>query len=527
VKTLLALDAGTSACKAEVFTPEGRSVSSGVSGYGRESAGPGQTELAPEALRAAAIAAVREALAGTDPRQIAGVGVSAQLGLASVDRDGRPVGSLITWADPRGAEQARSIAQRFGESEMYSTCGRRVSPEWILPRILHLRETDPEHWSRAETHLSIKDFLLLELTGRRLTDPTHASYTLAYDVVNRRWSTDILKTMDIPPETLPEVVPSDQIAGETGEARAKEMGLPSGLPVIVGGPDGTLAALGAGLVDEGRAIVVVGTTDVVFTCSRTPVFDPQRGTVVNCYAVPDRWALGGPMSSTGGCLEWFAGTFARAEVDEAARKGISPYSHLDELAATVPPGSEGLLCIPSLVGERAPHWQPHRRGVFFGLSTRHGVGHMTRAILEGSAFASRVMVERLESCGVSVNEIVLAGGGAKSRLWSQIRTDVLDRPVRVPEVTSATNLGTALLLAVALGHHPDCATAAEKMVAFRDRFEPDHTQRDHYRSLYAAYLDLRAALGPPAQSLAETAREEPDPAAGRPRIIRGSEEPST
>jgi sugar (pentulose or hexulose) kinase len=321
------------------------------------------------------------------------------------------------------------------------------------------------------------------------------------------------------------VVPSHEIAGETGGELTKEMGLPSGLPVIVGGPDGTVAALGAGLVDEGRAIVVTGTTDVVFACSRTPVFDPQRGTVVNGYVVPDRWAVGGPMSSTGGCLEWFARTLARHEVDEAARKGISPYSHLDERAAAVPPGSEGLLCIPSLVGERAPHWESSRRGVFFGLSTRHGVGHMTRAILEGSAFASRVMVERLESCGVSVGDVVLAGGGAKSRLWSQIRADVLDRPVRIPEATGATNLGTALLLAVALGHHPDCQTAAERMVAIRHQIQPDPVRRERYRSLYAAYTELRAALGPPAQSLAE-AGDAPDPATAA-RIIRGSGEPQT
>jgi sugar (pentulose or hexulose) kinase len=523
---LLALDAGTSGCKAEVFTPEGRSVSQGSSGYGSGMTGSSGTELEPSRLRSAVAAAVREALAGSDAGDIGGVGVSAQLGLATIDSKGRPVGNLVTWADPRGAEQARRIAEVLGEAQVYQTCGRRVSPEWILPRLLHLRENDPSSWAQGTTHLSIKDFLVHELTGRRLTDPTHASYTLAYDVTQRQWSKAILESVDVPAETLPEVVPAHQIAGETGGTLAREMGLPDGVPVVVGGPDGTMGALGAGLVDEGRAVGVVGTTDVFFACSRTPVFDPLQGTVVNCYAVPDLWALGGPMSSTGGCLQWFATHFAHREAAEAARKNVSLYAYLDELAEAVPPGSDGLLCLPSLVGERAPSWEPDRRGAFSGLSPRHGVAHMARAILEGTAFASRVMVERLESMGVTPQEVVLAGGGARSRLWCQIRADVLDTPVRIPEVVDATNLGTALLAAVALGHHPDCGAAAREMVTLAHRLEPDPTHKERYRALYEAYLEVHDALGPATARLSEARLARRDAAAAT-RIIPESGESKT
>lgn len=491
---ILALDAGTSACKAEVFTPEGRSVSRGASGY--DGADLGRTELSPQTLRAAVVGAVREALAGTDPVRIAGVGVSAQLGLATLDAQGKPIGHLVTWADTRGAEQVPRIQEIVGEARVYQVCGRRASPEWILPRLLHRRETDPSSWERTRRALSIKDYLVHELTGRILTDPTHASYTLAYDVVGRRWSSEILGAVDVPEETFPDVVAAHEVAGETGGSFAEEMGLPSGVPVVVGGPDGTMGALGAGLVDEGRAVCVVGTTDVFLACSRAPVFDPRRGTVVNCHAVPDRWSVGGPMSSTGGCLQWFARNVARSQVEEAGRQGVSPYARLDALAEPVPPGSEGLVCIPSLVGDRAPLWDPDRRGIFAGLSLLHGVGHMARAILEGSAFASRVMVERLEECGVSPDEITLAGGGALSPLWCQIRADVVGRPVSVPDVVEATNLGSALLVAVALSHYTDCATAARAMVRTGRRYEPDPARREAYESAYRSYRKLHRALAP-------------------------------
>jgi len=509
---LLTIDAGSSSCKAEVFTQSGESISSGTCPYRMSSPEPGRSELDSQLLRSTITAATQQALQGVAPGQLAGVGVSAQLGLAAVDREGKLLGPILTWADRHATEQAQRIEETLGTPRVYGVCGRRVSPEWPLAKILHYQRHKPEQHARTHKYISLKDYIVLELCGELVTDPTHASYSLLYNVKSRAWENAFLEAFDLDPEKLPDVRPAHAVAGETHGEFAAQLGLPDHIPVIVGGPDGTGGSLGAGLIAENKAVNVAGTTDVVFTCSNKPVFDPQQGTVVNCYVVPDKWVLGGPMSTTGGCLRWFCETFAQTEVaqtevaqteaKEAAGRGSSVYQWFDEQAAAIAPGSEKLLAIPSLVGERSPWWDPSRRGVFFGLTPQHDKTHIYRAILEGSAFSLRAMIERLEQQGNQIDDVILAGGGAKSRLWAQIRADVTGKPMLLPKVRSATNLGTAILIAVGLGMHPSFEQAAAEMTTIEGQIEPNPANQKTYQDLYEVFQELREAIGPASEHLA-------------------------
>ena len=504
---LLTIDAGSSSCKAEVFTQSGESISSGTCHYRMSSPEPGRSELDSQLLRSTITAATQQALQGVDPGQLAGIGVSAQLGLAAVGRDGKLLAPILTWADRHATEQAQRIEETLGTPCVYNVCGRRVSPEWPLAKILDYQRHEPEQHARTHKYISLKDYIVLELTGEIVTDPTHASYSLLYNVRSRAWEKEFLETFDLDAEKLPDVRPAHAVAGETSGEFAAQLGLPDHIPVIVGGPDGTVGSLGAGLIAENKAVNVAGTTDVVFTCSDKPVFDPQQGTVVNCYVyvVPNKWVLGGPMSTTGGCLQWFCETFAQSETKDATQRGSSVFRWFDEQASAIPPGSEKLLAIPSLVGDRSPWWDPSRRGVLFGLTPQHGKTHIYRAILEGSAFSLRAMIERLEQQGNQIDEVILAGGGAKSRLWAQIRADVSGKPMLLPKVRSATNLGTAILIAVGLGLHPSFEQAAAEMTTIEGQIDPNPANQKTYQDLYEVFQELRNAIGPASEHLAGTA----------------------
>ena len=211
------------------------------------------------------------------------------------------------------------------------------------------------------------------------------------------------------------------------------------------------------------------------------------------------------MSTTGGCLQWFCETFAQSETKDATQRGSSVFRWFDEQASAIPPGSEKLLAIPSLVGDRSPWWDPSRRGVLFGLTPQHGKTHIYRAILEGSAFSLRAMIERLEQQGNQIDEVILAGGGAKSRLWAQIRADVSGKPMLLPKVRSATNLGTAILIAVGLGLHPSFEQAAAEMTTIEGQIDPNPANQKTYQDLYEVFQELRNAIGPASEHLAGTA----------------------
>lgn len=481
---LLGLDIGTSGGRAILFDLAGRPVAQAGHAWAPRLPRPDWAELDAEAVWKASVLLLRDLAGRFAMDRVAGVGISAQLTTLFLDAAGSPVLPAFPWMDRRATAEAAFLQVEAGREHLAEVAGRRAAPERPAAICRWIHRHEPAAWSRVASVCTVKDFLVLRLTGRLATDEPNASYSLLYHVAKKCWDAELCRLAEIPPDRLPAVLPSASVVGALHAQAARETGLPEEVPVVAGGPDGTLAALGAGLIGPGTSADVAGTTDVVFACMMTPRMDPTGGLVTNVHACPDRWVLGGPTTTTGGALTWFAERVA----------GTSDFASLDREAGEVAPGCEGLVCLPALVGERTPVWDSQARGAFVGLSLGHGRGHLVRAILEGGACIVRRVVQAILRLGERVEEVRLVGGAAGSDLWAQIKADVLGLPVRRMPVREASALGAAILAAVGAGLFPDVPAATRAMAGRGEVIQPRPDLRAEYDEVYAAFERAGAAL---------------------------------
>jgi sugar (pentulose or hexulose) kinase len=411
-----------------------------------------------------------------------GVGVTAQLGTMLLDRDGRPAAPAILWADTRARAEAEELAERFGEASM-RLAGRRLTPELLAPRLAWLRRHRPDMLARVSKAVSLKDFLVFRLTGRLLTDETHASYTGLFDVDRRRWSEALAAGLAVAGDLLPDVAPASARAGEVTARAGAETGLPAGIPVAVGCPDGTAGTVGAGAVRPGVTIDVAGTTDTVLHTLVRPLRDPEGALVVNAHAAPGLWTAGGPTGLTGGTVAWATRLLGLAGEADAV---------VAEALAAVPPGAGGLAFRGALTGSRFPDWRSEDRGRIVGLDLSHGPLHVVRAALEGAAFTVAAGLDVYRRCGCRVDEVVVVGGLAASRQALQLRADCLRVPVVRLDKQEASSVGIAMLAGVCGGVFRDLGEAAAAMVTRAERIEPDPSA---VPALAAAYVRWRDSAG--------------------------------
>lgn len=500
---LLAIDAGTGSIRTTLFDAKGRIQRQARQGYRVNLAPGGCAEQDLGALWRAVVATLREIFSDGGVR-VAGIGVTGALSLVIADSKGEPLRPALLWQDRRAVDEADAILRDVGADALFSTAGRRVDPEQNACKLLWMRKHEPEHWRRAATVYAIKDWIVQRLCGGRFTDRTTASYTLLFDVYRDQWNLDLAGTLAIPEALLPPVMTGQAQAGTVTREVASETGLPEGVPVVVGGPDGTLGALGSGMAAPGMAVNIIGTTDVFLACLDQPVRDSQRGTVLNAYVVPDRWAVGGPMGLTGGALRWFGETFLSPDNGSSS----DPLFHvLDRLAAKADPGADGVFFLPGLSGDRVPRWNPSARGVVFGLSARHELRHVVRALFEGCAYTLADAVNAVSRLGIDIDEIRVAGGGAASDLWLRIRAGVLGRPLNVVRELEASSLGAAIAAGVGVGVYADFPTAVNEAVAVSHRIEPGSTLVETYQAHYEFYQQLYRQLEPAFADLAKLGRK--------------------
>lgn len=481
---LLGIDIGTSGGRALLFEPTGRPVAAASRAWAPHLPRPEWAELDAEAVWKALGFLLQELAGRGSLHRVAGVGISAQLTTLLLDATGSPVLPAIPWLDRRAAAEAAHLQREVGQGRLAAVAGRRAAPERPAAIVRWIQRHEPDAWARTAAICTVKDFLVLRLTGSLATDEPHASYSLLFDVGKKCWDPDLCGLAEVPPSRLPDAVPSAAVVGGVRETVARETGLPAGIPVVAGGPDGTLATLGAGLTTPGMAADVAGTTDVVFACVAQPRMDPTGGLVTNAHACPGQWVLGGPTTTTGGALTWFAEHVA----------GTTDYAALDREAAETAAGSDGLLCLPALVGERTPLWDPRARGAFVGLTLGHRRGHLVRALLEGGACVVRRVLQAIVHLGERVEEVRLVGGAAGSDLWGQIKADVLGLPIRRMPVREASALGAAILAAVGAGLFPDVPAAARAMTGVGELIQPRAEHRACYDELFAAFDRVSAAL---------------------------------
>lgn len=458
----------------------------------------GEAEQDPEAWWQSVCLSTRELLekAGVTPESVECVTFSGQMmGCLPVDSEGKPLRDSMIWADRRGTAQARFISDNFDRGEFYRITGHRISESYSAAKLLWIRDNEPELFSRAACMLQAKDYLIYRLTGRFVTDYSDASGTNLFDIRKKDWSEDILRALRIDRSLLPEAHPSTDRAGRVTTQAARCLGLREGTPVVIGGGDGSCAAVGAGAVCEGRVYNAIGTSSWISRASKVPFFDEGMRTFNWVSLDPSLYTPCGTMQAAGESVAWVKKNLAGEETQRAREGGKSVYSIIDEGVEGTEPGAGSLLFLPYLLGERSPWWNPKASGAFVGLRVTTTRAQMHRAVLEGVAYNLRIILDLLDSDGrASVLRVV--GGGAKSRVWLQILADVFQRELVVPRyLEEATSMGAAVCGGIGIGAFPDFSVI-DRFNPVAGRIVPRPKTYDIYEKLYGLFLEVYKVLCP-------------------------------
>ena len=415
-------------------------------------------------------------------------------GLVLLDRAGEVLRPAILWNDQRTAAQCASITETVGADRVLQITGNPVLPGFTAPKIVWVREHEPEVYARVAHFLLPKDYVRYRLTGALVCDVSDASGTSVFDVGRRTWSDEMLSALRIPREWVPEVTESPVVSARINAEGARLSGLREGTPVVSGAGDNAAAAVGTGIIRPGIISASLGTSGVVFAPLESYQPEPAGRLHAFCHAVPGQWHLMGVMLSAAGSLRWYR--------DAISAAASSPtFDELVTEAGTVPPGAEGLLFLPYLSGERTPHPDPDARGAFVGLSLRHGRGHLTRAVLEGVAFGLKDSVELMKPLGLSVDRVRIAGGGTRSPVWRQILADILASELATTDATEGAAYGAALLGGVGAGVFESVEAASDRAVREVERVLPG-ANVSRYAEIYPRYRALYPALAPEFHALA-------------------------
>lgn len=503
---LIGIDVGTSGSKALLINEEGRTLASSTNEYPLSTPRPLWAEQDPEAWWTATVASIRDVMqqAGVQANDIAGVGLTGQMhGLVLLDVEGKVLRPSILWNDQRTGAQCASITRQIGAEKVIQLTGNPVLPGFTAPKIVWVRENEPEVYSRVAKVLLPKDFVRLRLTGGYFSDVSDASGTSLLDVARREWSAEMLDALDIPRAWLPEVTESIEASTKVSAQAARLTGLLEGTPVAAGGGDQAAQALGTGIIAEGTVSATLGTSGVIFAASEKYRVEPEGRLHAFCHAVPGQWHLMGVMLSAAGSFRWYCDTLGHEEIAEAKKAGVDPYDILTRQAGSVPAGCEGLLFLPYLTGERTPYPDPNARGVFFGLTLRHSKAHMTRAVLEGVTYGLRDSVELMRNLGISIDQVRASGGGAKSPFWRQLLADNFNAEIAMVNATEGAAFGAALLAGVASGVYRDVPSACAAGIQLTGTMLPGEGERAVYSDFYPRYRALYPALAGEFEKMAD------------------------
>jgi xylulokinase/glycerol kinase len=492
---ILVIDVGTTSARSLLFDREFRMVASAAREYRNSYPGPFLVEQDPDVWWRAAIEVSKEAMeAKPSGSGVAAVIVTSQRAtVIPVDRNGSPLRPAILWQDNRSMPQCRRIRDAVGDAEIYKRTGLKINPYFSLPKILWIKENEPDTFEAAHKFLLVHDFILHRFTKRFVTDQSHASRTMAYNL-RRHWDEDILGAVGVDPAKFCRAVPSGERVGAVSAGASRLTSIPEGTPVFAGAGDQQAAAVGMGIVAAGTFMANTGTGSFVLSPLDEPVLDPRERVLCTISAVPDKWLQEAGMYTTGSVYRWFRDQMSTKEEETARERGLDPYDLLNEQASTAPVGSSGVMWIPHFTGSLAPYWNPISKGVLFNLSLGTTRAEVIRALLEGIAIEVGKNISIMEEIGGKAREIRVAGGATKSPLFNQIQADVYGTRVVTTNFAEATGLGAALLAAPSLGWHPSLEKAVEKVVQVVSRYEPYPDAHARYRELAKLHHELYRTL---------------------------------
>jgi xylulokinase len=495
MKHIIGLDIGTSGTKAAIYTEKGDLVAAHTVEYPLDTPQPGWSEQNPQLWWGATIEALHAVMAQSsiDKDSCAGLGLSGQMhGSVFIDSAGKPVRPAILWNDGRTEAECAEIAELLGEEILTRTTCNPPLTGFTAPKALWLRKHEPEHFAKTAHLLLPKDYIRYKLTGELACEPSDAAGTLLFDVPANAWSTVVLDKLSIPREWMPPIVASASVAGKLRKDIAEATGLPAGLPIAAGGADNACAAVGTGAIKTGQGIVSIGTSGTVVTPVGEIKMDPQQRVHTFNHAVSGTWYLMGVVLSAGLSYRWLRDEICKDLVTQNA----DTYDLMTQLASDVTPGSEGLVFLPYLMGERSPHKNPNAKGMLFGLTYRHHREHIIRATLEGITFALKDSLMVIRGLRVDPNQLLATGGGGKSPFWRQLLADILDCPIARLDKEEGAALGAAILGGVAGGVYSSIEEATSTILKVVEVCEPSKDIAAYedtyqtYRALYPATSEL-------------------------------------
>jgi xylulokinase len=497
---VIGCDVGSQGTNAALYAADGRLVDTAYEPYDVDFPRPGWAEqpaqLWEEAIRRSCRQLVGRLDGGADA--VRAISFGSQLdGQLPLDASRAPLRPCLIWMDRRAEAQARDLAERISPERFYDLSGANLDSSHGVFKVLWVRDREPEIFERATHFVTPGTYAVLSASGEMVVDASNASSVALLDPRTRQWSDELLDTAGLDPALMAPVVPSTEAVGTVTEEFAAATGLARSTLVVVGCGDEMAATLGAGVRSEGEVCDVVGTAEPVCASSAEPHAD--RTMLVECHphGDPDAWLMENPGFVSGGNLRWFRDQLGGLERAVELAGGGDAYDLLCREASHVPPGADGLVFLPCMQGAMAPEWNGAARGVFFGLTLAHTRAHLMRAVLEGSAYALRDILEAMGGSGLEPRRLTIVGGGAKGPLWRQIKADVTGLPVRVPQSVETTAAGAAILAAVGAGLYPSCAEAAGRFVSYRPEVhEPDPEASAVYEAAYALYRDVYAAAKP-------------------------------
>ena len=492
------IDVGTSAVKVLAVDEKGRTVAETTAPLQLSMPQPGWAEQDPEAWWLATCDCLRRLVAsGLDASSIGALGLSGQMhSSVFLDASENVIRPALLWCDTRTTRQCRTVTELLGEQNLKAWVQNPMLEGFTLPKLLWLRDNEPEAFARCAKVVMPKDYVRLQLTSLLATEPSDASGTLMYDSVRGRFSPNLLDAVDLNKSLLPDLLPSQAVAGGVTAEAARLTGLLQGTPVVAGGADNACGALGVGVIDAGEAVASWGTSGTVLAPVAAPHVDPGLRVHTFCHVVPGSWYLMGVVLSAGAAWEWF-----KRELVRDLHPSVAD-ARLNEEAASVEPGSAGLSFLPYLQGERTPHRDAAARGSFVGVTLAHTRAHMSRAVLEGICFALCDSLDILRELAPPIRSLLVTGGGAKSAFVRQLQADVYNAPLVCVHQEQGPALGAALLASVGAGAYEDVPSACRSMVERRPGEQPDPGTRAKYSQAQRRFRELYlgtapAKLGPP------------------------------
>lgn len=493
MKYLIGIDLGTSGTKTVLFDSAGNVLSSATEEYPLYQPENGWAEQAPEDWWHAAAATIAAVVAqsGVAPGDIAGIGLSGQMhGLVMLDTRGEVLRRAILWCDGRTSKECAEVTERVGARRLIELTANPALTGFTAGKILWVRRHEPALYAQCRHILLPKDYIRYKLTGVFATEVSDASGMNLLDVANRCWSDEVLDKLEIDRSLLADMYESCQVTGAVTPEAAKLTGLAPGTPVVGGAGDNAAAAVGTGVVSEGKAFTTIGTSGVVFAHSNKVTIDPQGRVHTFCAAVPGGWTVMSCTLAAGLSLKWLRDNFFSAEMETAAGMGVDPYYLMDQQAARVPIGANRLLYLPYLMGERSPLLDENSRGVFFGLSAIHTKYELLRAVMEGVVYSQRECLDVLRGMGVVSTEMLACGGGGSSPLWRQMLADVYRCPVTTVVSKEGPALGAAILAGVGAGIWPTVQEGCKAVIRTNSPQQPDEGASAKYEPFYQLYRNL-------------------------------------